>query len=191
MGLGLSTRLTIWDVVNQIVIVDVISGSVPIPQVWAAGDTLILDSESSFNASTGEFLLFNDVDLPRSDKIGIGIPIAIAKSPNSQLLAEVTLGGYVSISDIDTGNEIDVYLIDDDRPYLHDVLWNPNSKQIAVVADNGKVYLVNVDDGSTQIINRVDGRLFSVDWHPTENLILYTGVSNNEEPIINIISVDL
>jgi WD40 repeat protein/MinD-like ATPase involved in chromosome partitioning or flagellar assembly len=89
--------------------------------------------------------------------------LAVAWSPDGQLIATATVNGQVHIRDIN-GKLITMFQGNTDR--IVDIAWRPDGQSIAVASADATVIIISVDGQVlTALIGHTDG-IFSIEWSP-------------------------
>lgn len=119
---------------------------------------------------------------------------AIDIHPHQAWIAWGTEFGYLIIYNLISLRGLQQLEITDSTPpaprrSIADVSWNGNGDFIAAISRDGELYVANLTTGEVETVLNVTGELYAVDWNSVSNEIIYSGVSETGQPILEIIDV--
>lgn len=172
---------TVWDNLERQIIYQNfdLSGGGP-GRVWL-GNGMLGDGSTLLNATTGQVTYFSPSEIPNRFGAGGGTNATDIR-PDGREIAYATEFGYVIVYDLYTLRGIQLLDVADSTPpeprrSLADVSWDGSGSFIAAVSRDGEIFIVNLETDEVSAVFRISAQLNAVDWNPTSNEIIYSGVN--------------
>ncbi|MBE7511186.1 MAG: WD40 repeat domain-containing protein [Anaerolineales bacterium] len=189
-----SYETSVWDTQQgQLIFRDGdLSGGGP-GRVWLNNDGRMGDGANWLNAFTGDRTRPPTEDIQRRFGGNAEGGTTEPRPDNSQI-AWGTIDGYLLIIDLNTTWAVIGIEVTDSTPpaprrNISDISWNGTGEFIGVVSNDGELYVVNLATREVATVLNVAGRLTTVNWNPTNNLVTYAGVSSTGESILETVDV--
>ncbi|MCA9882850.1 MAG: WD40 repeat domain-containing protein [Anaerolineae bacterium] len=186
---ALSGRVTVWDVEGSQLLSDFTVGNVAQAIVWTEDFTEVTNSLAVYDVETG-----NKTSLPPTGFLAFGARTSAARQDNTNVIAISDVFGNADVYDLTTTTLLGQYDLSETNAAIWDISWEPDSNRFATVDDEGIVSIVDIDvdmeHDPVMVVQDFDGRLFAVDWHPKEDMLLVGGISNDGNPVLETILID-
>lgn len=187
-------RTVVWDNFNKAIIYSSYDHSGGGPgRVWLENGWTS-DGVTKLNVFTNER---NRLENPERQQYGIrgsAIGGTTESDHNNGKIAWGTDSGVLAIIDLNTLHRIQGFDItyqstgnNRENPVV-DIAWSEENSFIATASKKGSLNLVNLVSNETMEILRIAG-LYSVDWKPNSNEIIYSGINETGELILEIVDV--
>lgn len=113
----------------------------------------------------------NSKDVENPAEPSLAVLKSVSWSPNAKQLATVDSDGFLKIWEAVTGSLVSSYGGLDST--VNNVVWSPDGKQVAVSSSYGKVELLNLAQGSMELVDDVSawGVVRHLAWSPDSRLL--------------------
>jgi hypothetical protein len=191
---SISRITTVWNRQNlQILYQTYDSSGGGLGRIWlSSNDGWLGDGATKLNIFTQEKMRPSQSGFPY--RLQGGYVNATDQRPNSDQIVWATELGFVIVQNMQTlGSLFRIELtarVDPNKPRaLTDAAWDGSGNFIVVVSRDGEMYVVNAQTQQFASVMKIDGTLYTVDWNPRTNEIIYGGVSNTGQPILATVDV--
>lgn len=189
-----SYQTSVWDTQEAHLIFQEgdLSGGGP-GRVWL-NDGWLGDGANKLNIYTNEAIL-----TPASASFcrfgGSGEGGTTEPNPNKNLIAwGFSNGPFLQIRDLNTLCGVIAFQLTTNEltpsiEWIPDISWSGNGDFIAAISSIGEIYVTNIITGEVELVIDTDVELYAIDWNPTSNEVIYSGISETGQPILEIVDV--